>query len=191
MLTAGGLLLFALEGVICIAMAAPIALTIVIVGALIGRAVAIHGRPATASLLVVVASVPLLGLAEGLAVAPVLHEVVTTIEIDAPPEVAWAHVIGFADLPPPTDWVFRPGIAYPIRARIIRIGCWRRQILRVLDRCLHRADHDVGSRSATGLRRPQPAARDAGMELLRRRAPAASGHAASEPQGRVPPDQAR
>ncbi len=49
MLTAGGLLLFALEGVICIAMAAPIALTIVIVGALIGRAVAIHGRPATAS----------------------------------------------------------------------------------------------------------------------------------------------
>ena len=122
MLTAGGLLLFALEGVICIAMAAPIALTIVIVGALIGRAVAIHGRPATASLLVVVASVPLLGLAEGLAVAPVLHEVVTTIEIDAPPEVAWAHVIGFADLPPPTDWVFRTGIAYPIRARIIGSG---------------------------------------------------------------------
>lgn len=121
MLTAGGLLLFALEGVVCVAMAAPIALTIVVVGALLGRAVAIYGRPAIASILVVVASLPLLGFAETLS-APALHEVVTTIEIDAPPEIVWSHVIGFTDLAPPADWVFRTGIAYPIRARIAGSG---------------------------------------------------------------------
>jgi hypothetical protein len=121
MLTAGGLLLFALEGVVCVAMAAPIALTIVVVGALLGRAVAIYGRPATASILVVVASVPLLGFAETLR-SPVLHEVVTTIEIDAPAEIVWAHVIGFTDLPPPAEWVFSTGIAYPVRARLTGAG---------------------------------------------------------------------
>jgi Polyketide cyclase / dehydrase and lipid transport len=121
-LTAGGLLLFALEGVICIMMAGPIALTIVIVGALIGRAVAIYSRPATASILVIVASVPMLGLTERFTATPVVHEVVTTIEIEAPAETVWAHVVGFSDLPPPADWVFSTGIAYPIRARLTGTG---------------------------------------------------------------------
>jgi hypothetical protein len=121
-LTGGLLLLLALEGILCIAMAAPIALAIVIIGALIGRAVAIYGRPATMSMLFVVASLPMLGLSERLAGAPVLHEVVTTIEIDAPPDVVWTHVVGFADLPPPTEWAFRTGIAYPMRARISGAG---------------------------------------------------------------------
>jgi len=121
-LTGGGLLLFALEGVICIAMAAPIALTIVIIGALIGRAVAIYGRPATASMLIAVVSLPMHGFGEALTETPVLHEVVTTIEIDASPDVVWAHVIGFSDLPAPTDWVFSTGIAYPMRARINGAG---------------------------------------------------------------------
>ena len=53
LLTGGALLLFAFEGVVCVAMAAPIALAIGLLGALIGRAIAIHGRPATASMLVV------------------------------------------------------------------------------------------------------------------------------------------
>jgi hypothetical protein len=121
-LTGGALLLFALEGFLCIAMAAPIALTIVILGALIGRAIAIHGRPATASLLVIAASLPLVGATESLTQAPVLHEVVTAIDIDAPPDEVWPNVIGFAELPPPSDWLFATGIAYPMRARIAGAG---------------------------------------------------------------------
>jgi hypothetical protein len=122
LLTGGALLLFALEGVVCVAMAAPIALAIALLGALIGRAIAIHGRPATASMLVVLASMPLLGFSESRVGTPVLHEVRTMIDIDAPPDTVWENVIGFADLPAPSDWVFSTGIAYPMRARVTGAG---------------------------------------------------------------------
>jgi hypothetical protein len=40
------------------------------------------------------------------------------IEVDRAPEAVWPHVIAFAPLPPPTEWLFQTGIAYPVRARI-------------------------------------------------------------------------
>ncbi len=49
---------------------------------------------------------------------PPLREVLSSIEIDAPPEAVWPHVLGFADLDEPPDWFFRLGIAYPVRARL-------------------------------------------------------------------------
>jgi len=50
------------------------------------------------------------------------YAVTTAIEIDAPPESVWANVIGFGQIPPPTDWLFRAGIAYPVRAEITGRG---------------------------------------------------------------------
>src|SRR5258708_2170991 len=50
------------------------------------------------------------------------HEVVTTIDIAAPPERVWANVVRFSDLAPPTEWLFRAGVAYPERARIEGTG---------------------------------------------------------------------
>jgi hypothetical protein len=47
-----------------------------------------------------------------------LHEVVSSVVVDAPPEVVWRHVVSFPDLAPPTELLFRAGIAYPTRARI-------------------------------------------------------------------------
>lgn len=41
-----------------------------------------------------------------------------TIEIDAPPEAVWEHVIDFPELPAPSEWYFRWGIACPQRAAI-------------------------------------------------------------------------
>src|SRR5207247_3347954 len=61
------------------------------------------------------------GLERSLARAPI-REVVTSVEIAAPPEKVWPHVQGFADLPPPAEWFFRTGIAYPVRARISGTG---------------------------------------------------------------------
>jgi hypothetical protein len=49
---------------------------------------------------------------------PPLYECVTSVEVDAPPEVVWRRVISFPELPPPVDWLSRAGVAYPIRARI-------------------------------------------------------------------------
>src|SRR6202030_2523186 len=42
----------------------------------------------------------------------------TAIEANAPPEKVWNQVVAFAEIPPPTELLFRAGIAYPIRAEI-------------------------------------------------------------------------
>jgi len=55
-------------------------------------------------------------------VPPPAHEVVTVVEIAAPPEVVWRHVVTFPVLPPPTELMFRAGVAAPIRARIVGQG---------------------------------------------------------------------
>ena len=110
------LLLFALEGVVCVAMALGIALPLALAGAAFGRAIALtrRGKPGEVALLAV--GIPLLTLLERSS-APEF-EVVSALEIDAPPELVWPHVIGFSELPPPEHWIFRTGIAYPLRAEI-------------------------------------------------------------------------
>ena len=52
---------------------------------------------------------------------PVLH-VTTAIEIDAPPEVVWDNVLSFPPLAPPTELIFRTGIAYPTSGEIYGRG---------------------------------------------------------------------
>jgi hypothetical protein len=42
----------------------------------------------------------------------------TSIDIDAPPGRVWAGVVAFSEIPPPREWLFRAGIAYPVRAVI-------------------------------------------------------------------------
>ena len=108
-------LLFALEGALCIAMALPIALPLGMPGAKIGELIAAERReskPATALLLL---ALPLSAVNLN---APPLREVLTSVEIDAPPAAVWPHVLGFADIDEPPDWFFRLGIAYPQRARL-------------------------------------------------------------------------
>ena len=51
-----------------------------------------------------------------------LIEVRTAVEINATPEQVWRHVVSFAELPEPEEWLFRHGIAYPVRANIYGRG---------------------------------------------------------------------
>src|SRR5204863_4533106 len=51
-----------------------------------------------------------------------LLAVTTAVEIDRPAESVWSHVVAFSNLPEPTEWIFRTGIAYPIRAAIQGAG---------------------------------------------------------------------
>ena len=120
-LAGGAMLVFALEGVVCIAMAFPIAALLALPGAIIGRAVALRGAgpPARAGLAALLA--PLVVLGSPRQTAP-SHEVVTTVDIDAPPAVVWRHVVTFPDLAPPHEWLFRAGVAAPLRARIEGTG---------------------------------------------------------------------
>jgi len=113
------LLLFAFEGLICIAMAAPIVAPLGILGGCLGKAFADSAGPRSAPLLPLILALPVLAGAERL-VNPRAPEycVLTAVEVAAPPARVWPHVVEFPDLPEPDDWFFRCGIACPLRARI-------------------------------------------------------------------------
>jgi len=116
----GALIVFALEGLVCTVMALPVAFALAWPGALVGRLVAQHsvepgagvGMALMAPLLVAVEPRP----------APPVHQVLTVVEIAAPPEVVWRHVVAFPELPPATELLFRVGVAAPTRARIVGTG---------------------------------------------------------------------
>ncbi len=116
---AGGLLLlFALEGVICLAMAAPLALVVGVLGALLGRSLArVEARRAVAVPMVVL---PVLSSAEPPPGDEVVHMAETVVEVDAPPEAVWDVVVAFPEIPTDDtpEWFFRAGVAWPQRARI-------------------------------------------------------------------------
>ena len=123
-----GLLIFAIavEGAICILMAAPIALILAFFGAAIGYAIQHGPRPRVRkppAFFVLLIGLPfLLGAETAVAPEPDLIEVATVVDIDAPPERVWPFVVAFAELPPPTEAFFRAGVAYPIRAEIFGEG---------------------------------------------------------------------
>lgn len=123
MAVAGGVLLaFAFEGLICLVMAAPIVMPLAIAGAVLGKWIAEATHATLGHALPLILALPLMAGAESLSSASPERCVLTTIEIDAPPEAVWPHVVSFPDLPEPDDWFFRCGIACPLRARIEGTG---------------------------------------------------------------------
>ncbi len=117
---AGTAMLMAVEGALCLAMAAPLALVLGAMGALLGRKIALHDNRLTPGSLLAVMMLPLAATIDGnRALNPTsLREVRSSIEISASADVVWKNVIAFPPLPEPTDLVFRVGIAYPKRAAI-------------------------------------------------------------------------
>jgi hypothetical protein len=120
------ILLVALEGAICLIMAAPIAFFLSFLGALVGYTIQArpwlndHGAPLTFMLLLVVPS--LMAAESANEPEPEVRAVRTEVFINAPPDGVWPHVIAFPPLPEPDDWFFKTGIAYPQRAEIHGVG---------------------------------------------------------------------
>lgn len=116
------LIVVAIEGLVCILMAAPFALMLSALGGMLGYAIQagywLHkGTPATLS--IVLLFTPAFQSVEHWAkLQPETFEVRTAIEVNAPPEKVWNQVVAFAEIPPPKELLFRAGIAYPIRAEI-------------------------------------------------------------------------
>jgi hypothetical protein len=110
------------EGIICIAMALPLALPL---GALGGwLAYASTSKRTLASGTAMLALLPLSFGTVGFDIIakPDVFQVHSSIEIAAPPERVWEHVVTFSELPPPDEWYFKTGVAYPMRARIEGTG---------------------------------------------------------------------
>lgn len=122
LLTGVGIAAIAVEGFLCIVMAAPLAWLVAMFGGLL--AMLIHGRAdspqATPSMLaMLLVSLPILLGVEHVAPPPLPRfQVHTTIEIAAPPEVVWNRLIQFPPLSAAREWPFLFGIAYPIEATL-------------------------------------------------------------------------
>ncbi|MBI1749249.1 MAG: hypothetical protein HY234_07265 [Acidobacteria bacterium] len=119
----GGLLLsFAVEGVICLVMALPIGLPLSLLGGVVGYYIQQRhwnrlDAPATLGMLLLL--VPsMMGIEAALPQTPPLYAVRTALEINAPPERVWQQVIAFSEITEPPEWIFRAGIAWPMRAEL-------------------------------------------------------------------------
>jgi uncharacterized membrane protein YhaH (DUF805 family) len=123
--TLAGMALFALaiEGLFCLVMAAPLAIPLALMGGSIGYVIQrrhVDPSPALAALLLAVPG--LMGLEHSASLQPRMLEVTSSVVVNAPPEQVWHNVVSFSELPPPQEWVFQTGLAYPMRAEIQGTG---------------------------------------------------------------------
>jgi len=120
------LLLVAIEGIICIMMAAPLALILALLGGSLGYVIqAAHWgrRNAPAILSMAMLLTPgFYGIEHFTRPQPGVFEVKSSLEINASPEKVWQKVVAFSEIPPPQEMLFRAGLAYPVRAEIAGHG---------------------------------------------------------------------
>ena len=118
-----GLLVFALEGLICIFMAAPILILMTLVGSYL--AYTSQGRkienPKNITLLVILSAFGFMSF-DSLHTPQELIAVKTKIVVDASIEKVWENVVTFDQMEEPSDWVFQTGLAYPTHATIEGTG---------------------------------------------------------------------
>jgi Polyketide cyclase / dehydrase and lipid transport len=114
-----GILCFAFEGLICVLMAAPLAIPLALTGGVVGRAFADERQNRPTRLLLSLLVLPAGAVFDSTHLPDRdAHEVRSVVQIDAPAERVWENVIAFPALPEPTEWWFRAGIAYPRYASI-------------------------------------------------------------------------
>jgi uncharacterized membrane protein YhaH (DUF805 family) len=126
-LTCVAIIMFAIEGLICIVMAAPLGALFSLFGGFMGYLIQhrVEESPpsprvyTTHAFAAVLFALPALMLLENSVRAPApLRAVRTSVVIDAPLEQVWPKLVAFSELPPPRELLFRTGIAYPVRAEI-------------------------------------------------------------------------
>ena len=112
------LIIFAIEGLICITMAAPIGILLTWIGSSIGF-ILFQISPSSSPLVLLILTfiIPLTSFVEN-EIKPELTSVTTSIIINAEPMEVWKNVIEFPQLNEPTEFIFKTGIAYPINAKI-------------------------------------------------------------------------
>jgi hypothetical protein len=125
-LLGAALLALAVEGAVCLLMAAPIAVPLALFGGVCAYRVQRRRwfqTDAPVLLSVLLLFVPGVEWAEHVVARPSPVFVVrTAIDVQAPPDRVWQQVIAFSEIPPPSEWLFRAGIAYPMRAEIAGRG---------------------------------------------------------------------
>ena len=116
------MLLVGLDGAVCLIMAFPLLFPLSILGASIGASLANAnlrpGRDERKGMVGIMLFLPICLCLESMDDQKPVHAVTTSVEIAAPPEVVWNQVVAFPDIVDELPWIFRLGIAAPLRARI-------------------------------------------------------------------------
>ncbi|HEV7280260.1 MAG TPA: hypothetical protein VGN57_08620 [Pirellulaceae bacterium] len=114
------LLIFALEGIICLAMAAPLTLPLGALGGFVGKLIAegIRGSSHSPWYATTLVFLPAWSAAEAFLMPERTYEIASSVVIDSPPEAVWENVVDFPPIPQPDEWYFRYGIACPMEATI-------------------------------------------------------------------------
>jgi len=110
------LLLFALEGIICLGMSLPIALILSLMGAALGFSISKYSRSRQILPMMMLVVLPIMPMVEQ--TQTYQDVVVSSVEINALVSQVWPNVVAFSELPQSNDWLFKIGIAQPLRARI-------------------------------------------------------------------------
>jgi uncharacterized membrane protein YhaH (DUF805 family) len=128
-LAVGGLALVgaAFEGVVCIVMAAPLAWVMALIGALIGRAMALSRRARGTHPMLSVAIIPLLFASEQALPRTSAFTDAVSIEVAATPDAVWQAVLNMDTITEAPSMLFRLGIAYPVRGEVIGEGVGARR----------------------------------------------------------------
>ncbi|MCC3160331.1 hypothetical protein LJ737_24045 [Hymenobacter sp. 15J16-1T3B] len=122
----------ALEGVICVLMAAPLALLMALIGAWLGSSLShmIGERNSARVLTVLVLLYPVGQALEARYPVPVpAHRVVTRLRVQASPERVWQVLTRPVQYPAEVGWLFRAGVAYPTRTALQTTPDGRHQLI--------------------------------------------------------------
>lgn len=110
------LVVAAMEGAICIAMALPLELLLCYVGMLVAET-CIKKKTNRSLPIILLLITPLYSFLEKDA-EPSTHTVTSEIILNVPIEKVWNHIIEFPHLKEPEEFIFKAGISYPIHAHI-------------------------------------------------------------------------
>ena len=123
LLIAGGTLLaVALEGAVCIVMAAPLAWLMAWIGAAIGRPLARAARPRGRTLVMSIALLPGVFAIDQVIPATAAFEDSRSVVVEAAPDDVWPAVLQMRQIESVPSLPFRLGLAYPLRGEVIGEG---------------------------------------------------------------------
>lgn len=120
------MLIGGIEGLICLAMAAPLALPLYLIGGAMALSLTRrfpNSRTKHTSMGIVLLFTPLMmGVEPLVSPSASVREVLSHIDIQAPPEAVWEQVVAFSPITEAPSLIFRLGIAYPTHAEIVGEG---------------------------------------------------------------------
>jgi uncharacterized membrane protein YhaH (DUF805 family) len=122
------LVVVALEGIVCIVMAAPLGFGVALAGGALGRGIALSTRRSPAQTLSGFAVLPLIFALESVFPAATSFDTYQTITVGAPPEVVWQSIVRMEPIDEPPALPFRLGVAYPRSGEFLGegVGAMRR-----------------------------------------------------------------